>query len=287
MPRAQPRPDLARTSRPRNRHHAAPANPSPLGRPSAPEPSRALRLGGVHRCRRPGFAVVLRRRGQAGCRPLGAAARFNAIIAAGRSAASRAARAIYRSSGRGGAGTATGSITAGNTTAGNIPGSGRSRRGHRADSTPQRRPRIKHNCCKRSRAISRRWSGTSNSSRRTSSKWPATIQKPLAELKASQEEMKRALAKVSEQTPPKASAASGAAGSGLAQARADVSAAAREGAASILPEGVDLRRLVAADGDHRHLVLQQRFDATPWGCAMSSFVATRRSGCGCKDLGHH
>ena len=45
---------------------------------------------------------------------------------------------------------------------------------------PPRRLPIKPSCCKRSRAISRRWSRTSNSSRRTSSKWPATIQKPLA-----------------------------------------------------------------------------------------------------------
>ena len=43
---------------------------------------------------------------------------------------------------------------------------------------PQR-PRIRPSCCKLSRAISRIWSEPSNSSRRTSSKWPATIQKPL------------------------------------------------------------------------------------------------------------
>ena len=42
---------------------------------------------------------------------------------------------------------------------------------------PQRFP-IRHSCCKRWRAASRIWSETSNSSRRTSSKWPATIQKP-------------------------------------------------------------------------------------------------------------
>ena len=43
---------------------------------------------------------------------------------------------------------------------------------------PQRLP-IKRSCCKRSRAISRIWSEPSNSSRRTSSKPPATVQKPL------------------------------------------------------------------------------------------------------------
>ena len=70
--------------------------------------------------------------------------------------------------------------------------------------------------------------------------------KAIEELKASQEEMKRALAKVSEQSPPKASPPAGydATGSGLAQARA--AAAAGESAASI-SEGMDVRRLVAAD----------------------------------------
>jgi hypothetical protein len=43
---------------------------------------------------------------------------------------------------------------------------------------PQRCP-IRLSCCKRWRAISRICSETSNSSRRTSSRWPATIQRPL------------------------------------------------------------------------------------------------------------
>ena len=66
--------------------------------------------------------------------------------------------------------------------------------------------------------------------------------KAVEELKASQEEIKRVLAKVSEQNPPKDITASDASDpdSDLAQARADVSAAVRESAASI-PEGVDLR----------------------------------------------
>jgi hypothetical protein len=81
----------------------------------APGPCR-LHAGGVHHCRGPGFAVVLRCRGQARCRPLGAAARCNAIIAAGKSADCRAARAIDRSSGRsrGGATANNGSTGAGN-----------------------------------------------------------------------------------------------------------------------------------------------------------------------------
>ena len=199
MPRIHLRPDLARNHRPRtlpparNRQPAA----STAGKAGAPDPRRPA-PGGVHHCRCPGFAVILWRRGQADCRPLGAAARFNANIAAGKSAVSRAARAIYRSSGRGG-------------------GSQQRQRKqhHRKQHSwlrphrktprrqhPQRLP-IKRSCCKRSRAISRIWSETSNSSRRTSSKSPATIQRPSAELKASQEEMKRALAKVSEPSPPK------------------------------------------------------------------------------------
>ena len=81
-------------------------------------------------------------------------------------------------------GNTTGSIATDNATPGNIPGSGadRAARCRAAGAAHQQPPRlpIKPSCCKRSRAISRRWSGTSNSSRRTSSKWPPTIQKPLA-----------------------------------------------------------------------------------------------------------
>jgi hypothetical protein len=94
---------------------------SPIARAGAPGPRR-LAAGSVHRCHCPGFAVVLWRRGQGGCRPYGAA-RFNSIIVAGRRAGSRAARSSYRSSGRG----------AGGTTASNALGSGRTAR-RRADS---------------------------------------------------------------------------------------------------------------------------------------------------------
>ncbi|XIA65752.1 hypothetical protein ACFIOY_05835 [Bradyrhizobium sp. TZ2] len=92
--------------------------------------------------------------------------------------------------------------------------------------------------------------------------------KAIAELKASQEEIKRELTRVSEQSPPKTSPPSDAAGSDLAQARAD---AAGEGAASIL-KGVDLRRLVAVDSV---ITRQQRLDAIQCtvGCAMSSLFA--------------
>ena len=94
----------------------------------APDPRRLV-AGGVHHRRCPsGFAVILWRRAHADCRPLGAAARFNATIAAGKSAVSRATRAIYRSSGRGG-----GSTSASNTPASNNLGSDRTAR-RRADS---------------------------------------------------------------------------------------------------------------------------------------------------------
>ena len=89
---------------------------------------RRFAAGGVHHCRRPGLAVVFWRRGQAGRRPFGAAARFNAIIAAGKSAAPCTARFIWRSSGRGG-----GCTTASNTTASNTLGSDHNAR-RRADS---------------------------------------------------------------------------------------------------------------------------------------------------------
>ena len=95
----------------------------------APDPRRLV-PGGVHHRRCPcDFAVVLWRRAHADCRPLGAAARFSAIITVGKSAVSRATRSIYRSSGRGGV-----STSASNTTANGNPGSGRTAR-RRADST--------------------------------------------------------------------------------------------------------------------------------------------------------
>ena len=140
------------------------------GKAGAPDPRRLV-PGGVHHCRCPGSAVVLWRRGHADCRPLGAAARFNAIIVAGKSAVRRAIRSIYRSSGRGG-----GSASASNTTASNILAQAAPQ--DAAPTAPQRFP-IRRSCCKRSRAISRTWSEPSNSSRRTSNKSPVTIQKPL------------------------------------------------------------------------------------------------------------
>ena len=118
----------------------------------APGPRR-LAAGRVHRCRGPRLVVLWRRSKAVWC-PLGAAARINDIIAAGKSNACRAVRAIHRSSGRGGdsntavsnsaGSTSTGSTSTGNAigsnaAAGNIPGPGsartargRSGSGHRA-----------------------------------------------------------------------------------------------------------------------------------------------------------
>ena len=198
--------------------------------------------------------VVLWRRGQADCRPLGAAARFNAIIAAGKSAVCRAVRAIYRSSGRGG-----------------------------AQHQPQATPPQQHSWLRPRRKTPRRQPPAAPPDQtqllQTIARDLANLErnieqlkanqqqmasdnsKAIGELKASQEEMKRALAKVSEQTPPKASAACRAAGSGLAQARADVQPPQAR-ARPRYPEGsgsttIGSRRF----GDHRNLVLQQRLDA--------------------------
>ena len=203
MTRVHLRPDLARTNL-RSATNHGPHEPSlrnlhrgsPEGRRSGPSSACLLAA-----CFVVAALLVFCRpmaAGPADCRPLGAAARFNAIIAAGKSAACRAVRSIYRSSGRGGGST---SASSSHRQQQLLAQASRAAR-RRAGSYPQRLP-IKRSCCKRSRAISRIWSEPSNSSRRTSSKWPATIQKPLAELKASQEEMKRALAKVSEPNPPK------------------------------------------------------------------------------------
>ena len=131
MTRAHLRPRPGPQSQPAPSTDAAHA--SPAQSPPAQSPPESRRSGAPSACcwRRaslslPWFSVVLWRRGQADCRPLGAAARFNAIIAAGKSTARRAVRAIYRSSGRGGDSTTASSAT-GNATASNIPGPGSGR----------------------------------------------------------------------------------------------------------------------------------------------------------------
>ena len=212
MTRARLRPHLARKHRLRNHRHAStddashrPPNTPPAiatWKTGAPDP-RGLAAGGVHRCHCPGFAVVLWRRGQAGCRPLGAAARFNAIIAAGKSAACRAARAIHRSSGRGGDSTSAGTPQATPPQATSLPGSGRAARrraGGRRSGAPdqtQLLQTIARDLANLERNIEQL--------RANQQQMASDNSKAIGELKASQEEMKRALAKVSEQTPPKAS----------------------------------------------------------------------------------
>ena len=69
---------------------------------------------------------------------------------------------------------------------------------------PRRFP-TRHSCCKRSRATWRIWSEPSNSSRRTSNNGQRQF-KSHRGAEGGQEEMKRSLAKVSEQNPPRTSA---------------------------------------------------------------------------------
>ena len=104
MTRVHLRPDLAR----KDPGHARtwPARTWPTNctarKAGAPDPRRLV-PGGVHHCRCPsGLAVILWRRAHADCRPLGATARFNSVVAAGKPAVSRRARSIHLSGGRGG-----------------------------------------------------------------------------------------------------------------------------------------------------------------------------------------
>jgi hypothetical protein len=187
---------------------------------------RRLAAGGVHRCRRPGFVFVLWQRGQAACGPLGAAARFDSIIAAGKSAASRAARFIYRSSGRCG----------GSTTASNAPGSDRTAR-RRADSYPSssRSDTVAAKDGARSRESGAKH--RTNGRRQFKSHWGAQGQP--GRDKARAREGFRA-------EPAQDVTASDAADSDLAQARTDASVPVRESAASN-PKGMDRRRMVAVE----------------------------------------
>ena len=237
MTRVRLRPDLARNAacalhEPPPRKHLSPHTFHAAQEGRRSRTLVGLSAGGVYHRRCPsGFAVILWRRAYADCRPLGAAARFNAIVAAGKSAvpprnplhrpfrwprreAAPAAQWLQQ---------ATPSASAKQ-----HPGSGQHAARRRAGSTPQRLP-IKPSCCKRSRAISRIWSGTIEQLKANQQQMASDNSKAIGELKASQEEIKRALAKVSEQTPPRASASppADAAGSGLAQARADVPPQAR------------------------------------------------------------
>ena len=199
--------------------------------------------GGGRRCRGPGFAIVLWRRG-----PPSAAARFNAIIAAGKSAVT--------------AQPAPSTVQVAATEAAPPQVAP-------PQATPQRRRRCLAQAATARRRDRRRLHAPPDQTQllqtiardlanleRTIEQLKANQQqtasdnsKAIGELKATQEEMKRALAKVSEPAPPRRQlvAASDAAGPGLAQARAKGRAAAGENAAAILPEGMDLRRLVAAE----------------------------------------
>ena len=180
-----------------------------------------------------------------------------------RSNACRAVRAIHRSSGRGrdsptAGNTSTDNTATGNATASNIPGSGSDRAARRraggCRSAPGSDPVA---------ADHRARSRESGANHRTAQGEPAANgQRQFKSHRGAQgypgrdETLAR---KGFRADPAQGVTASGAAGSGPAQARTDVSAAAGESAAQILPEGVDVRRLVAVGAVIiETLVLQQR-----------------------------
>ena len=233
MTRVHLRPDLARNRPPEGWRLPWPATTT--GKAGAPDPRR-LAPGGVHRCRCPGFAVILWRRGQAGCRPLGAAARFNATIAAGKSAVARATRSIYLSGGRGGSASAGTAATA-TTLAQAAPQDA-------APATPAALPdqtQLLQTMARDLANLERNIEQLQANQQQMAS----DNSKAIEELKANQEEIKRDLARTPT-GPAQDVATAGAARSGLAQARAAAATGARAAKISI-PAGMDLRRLVAAD----------------------------------------
>ena len=237
-PREPARPDLARKTW--SQGLAARTRPAITARKAgAPDPRR-LAAGGVHHCRCPGFAVVLWRRAQADCRPLGAAARFNAIIAAGKSAVSRAARSIYRSSGRGGVRTAQATPPQPTTLAQAAPQDA----APAAAAAPPDQTQLLQTIARDLANLERNIEQLKANQQQIAS----DNSKAIGELKASQEEMKRALAKVSEQSPPKASQSPPPAPPAPAVRRPERTVQPPQARARPrYPKGVDLRRLVAVD----------------------------------------
>src|SRR5450631_764663 len=233
------RPDLARNHRPEGRR----AGPSSACR------WRRASLSPAWFCIRPMAAGP-------SC-SLGAAARFDSIIAAGKSAASRARRFIYRSSGRCG----------GSTTASNAPGSDRTAR-HRADSYPSssRSDTVAAKDGARSResgAKHRTAQGepATNGRRQFKSHWGAQGQP--GRDKARAREGFRA-------EPAQDVTVSDAADSDLAQARTDASVPVRESPASN-PKGMDLRRMVAVEA----VIIEVLF----WNNASMRYIFKRRETC--------
>ena len=169
-----------------------------------------------------------------------AAARFNAIIAVGKSAVTRATRSIYRSSGRGG-GSATASSATASTATPILAQAAPQEAAPAAPAAPPDQTQLLQTIARDLANLER----TIEQLKANQQQMASDNSKAIGELKATQEEMKRALAKVSEPsrqthslrhrlpTPP---------ARGLAQARADGRAAASESAASISTEGMDLRR---------------------------------------------
>ena len=198
MTRIRLRPDLARNRTwPASTCQPATSTGRKAG---APDPRRLV-PGGMHHCRCPsGSAVILWRRAHADCRPLGAAARFNAVVVAGKSAVARATRAIYLPGGRGGV-------------------SAQRKQRHRrqqtlAQAAPQdaapAAPAAPPDQTQLLQTIARDLANlerTIEQLKANQQQMAGDNSKAIGELKASQEEMKRVLAKVSEQNPPKTSQA--------------------------------------------------------------------------------
>jgi hypothetical protein len=172
---------------------------------------------------------------------LGATARLNSVVAAGKPAVSRRARSIHLSGGRGGVSTSASNTSANNTAASNNPGSGRTAR-RRAGST---------------RSASRSDTVAANDGARPSesgAKYRSAQGEPAANgqrqfksHRGAQGEPGRDKTRAREGYRAESSqgvTVSDAAGSDLAQARA---AAAASASAASIPKGVDVRRLVAVD----------------------------------------
>ena len=235
--------------------HAEPARtPSPPGRPAL-RTLVGLSAGGVHRCRCPsGFAVILWRRAT--------------LIVARWAPQPVSTPSLPPENLPSPAQPAPSTVQVAAAEA--APAASNTHRKQQSWLRPHRKaPRRQHpqrfpitrSCCKRSSRDLANLERNIEQLKTNQQQMASDNSKAIGELKASQEEIKRVLAKVSEQNPPRTSrrTASDAAGSDLAQARAD--AAAGESAAAI-SEGsgsttIGSRRF----GDHEAWALQQRLDA--------------------------
>ena len=194
----------------------------------------------------PGFAVILWRRAR--CRrPLGAAARFNSVVAAGNPPAAQPAPSTFQLAA---AEAVPPQAAPAHTTAGDDPGSGRTPQ-DAAPAAPAALPdqtQLLQTMARDLANLERNIEQLKTNQQQMAS----DNSKAIEELKASQEEMKRVLAKVSEQSPPRASQPADAACSDLAQAR--TAAAASESAAAI-----SIGNGCTTIGSRRAVIIEIRF----------------------------